>query len=376
MFSFCFSPVSSSTPVVFRRFLPAVRRAATALILLFCLGFLGSAPPASAQMRLSIPIIGSDQDTLTYSGAADVRYRETDKEPRGSYISATRLTADWIRRPFPAAAAQGGARAQVYLETDNSRDKTIGHLRFSDLYIFYDFRLPGVAARVKAGQFPLPFGLTALYDPLQPIQPLYEKSLGLRLDTGVMLEGEYGDFLYAAALTTGAGPNRIRSDRLITFRLERTVVTELGKFIVGGSLLSGRAPVTGFDTQLPASGTSDAREFIEKTRFAGDGQYFFGPLILRGEIMFGGDGPDPVWGYFAEGNYRFAPRLTAVATRRLWVFPAKPQTASSTGIGLNYDIGNGLTIRTLYEFQRDVPLPEGTPPFVNKRFTVQTRLSF
>ena len=330
----------------------------------------GGAPACRAQEE--------KRDTLTYAGTADIRYRDTDKETRGSYVAATRLQGDWTRRDVPSGAVKGGARVQVFLETDGRRGTAVNRLRASEVYAFYDFTLSGVSGRLRAGQFALPFGLTSVYDPLQPVQPLYEKSLGLRVDAGVMLEGEYGPYGYAVSVTTGAGPNRSDFDanKMVSFRLNRVVETTVGRFEVGGSLLTGRGPRTAFDTELPASGTSDIRDFVDKTRFGGDGQYFFGALTLRGEIVFGGDGPDAVWGYFAEGNYRVTPRVTLVAMRKLWNFPQKPMSSATTGVGANYDFGGGVTLRALYEFQRDVPLPEGTRPEVVKRFTLQTRLRF
>jgi hypothetical protein len=319
-------------------------------------------------------------DTFSTYGAADLRVRETDKEGDRSYLAATRLTTDWSRRDARSGLFVAGARVQFYVENGGERDLAGGsRFRPGELYGQATFRLPALSlpARLTAGQFPLPFGLTSLYDPLQPIQPLYEKSLGLRLDTGLLLEGEYAPYRYAVALTTGAGPNRLDdTGTLVSFRLERTVATDLGRFVIGGSLLSGRAPVTAYDTQLPASGTTRARRFVDRTRFGADGQYLFGSVTLRGELVFGGDGPDAAWGYFVEGNYAATDRLTLVAMRRLWNFADGVQIASSTGLGANYDVGRGFTVRALYEFQRDVPLPAGTPPRVAKRLTLQTRLNF
>lgn len=334
----------------------------------------GTVSPAAA----AAPLASAERDTFTVRGAADLRVRETDKEGDRSYIAATRLTSDWIRR-----GGKTGARAQFYLENQGERDTNGGsRLRASELWVSREIRLPALAepARLTVGQFPIPFGLTALYDPLQPIQPLYEKALGVRVDTGVRLDGDYGVYRYSVAATTGAGPllrTGYRAGGAVTFRLERTVETELGRFVVGGSLLSGRLPVTGANSQLPASGTVENRySLVNKTRFAADGQYLFGPVVLRGEVMFGGDGPNAAWGYFAEGNYRAADRLTLVAMRRLWNFADSIQVASSTGLGANYDVGRGLTVRALYEFQRDVDLPAGTAPRVAKRLTLQTRLNF
>jgi hypothetical protein len=343
-----------------------------------------SAPRMTADPALDAPSSrddaepGGPRDTVIFRGAADLRARETDKEADSSYLAAARLTTDWVRRDVVSGRTQGGARVQFYLENEGPRSTGARRLRPSEVYGTYEFRLPGVSATLKAGQFALPFGLTAGHDPLQIIQPLYENSLGLRVDMGVMLEGEYEPYRYAVALTTGAGPNRgdHDSNKMVTFRLERTLPTPYGRFTLGGSLLSGRGPLTTVDAQLPASGTSRVRQFVNKTRFGADGQYEWNRLAARGEIVFGGDDEDPAWGYFAEGNFHATPRLTLVAMRRLWVFSDSIQIASSTGLGANYHFGDNFTLRALYEFQRDVPFPAGTAPRVAKRLTLQTRLNF
>ena len=337
----------------------------------------GAAAAAPAGRPPSPIAGGRAEETLVYSGAADLRYRSADQETRGSYLAATRLQADWERAGL-TGGFRGGARVQLLLETDGLGTRA-DRLRASEVYGFYDFALQGVSARVKVGQFVLPFGLLAVYDwPLQPLQPLYEKALGLRVDTGIQLVGEYGPFRYAGSITTGVGPNRSDFDanKVVTFRLARTVFTPFGPFEVGGSLMTGRGPVTTIDTELPASGTSGARRFVDKTRFAADGVYVFKPLTLRGEFVFGGDDEDAVWGYFAEADYEVTSRLSLIAFRRLCNFAQKPMSASSTGLGADYHFGNGLRVRALFEYQRDVPLPAGTSPLVVKRFTLQTRINF
>lgn len=310
----------------------------------------------------------------------DLRYRNANRETRGSYVDALRVTADLVRvSPLAPGDVRGGARAQLLLENDD-RGTSLNRLRVGEAFGFYRFALPGVSATLKAGQIVLPFGLAAQYDPLQPIQPLYDKGLGLRIDTGLFLEGDYGPYRYAGAITFGTGPNRgdPDSNKMISFRLERSVETRLGRVTVGGSLLTGRAPVTNFATVVPASGTTNAGQFVDKTRFAGDGQYAYGPFTLRGEFAFGGDDEDAVWGYFGEGNYRWGSgRATLVGFRKRWNFPQKPQSATTTGVGVNYTVKNGLILRALYEYERDVPSEEaGGAPFIIKRITLQTRLSF
>lgn len=352
-------------------------------------------PPSTATRRpdLFAPIpLYPRRDNYYFAGNADLRYRtrttnEANSETIGSYVSAMRFTGDYVRANPQTGDERGGARFQVLLENDN-QGTALNRLRASEVYAYYRFLFPGVSASLRGGQFVLPFGLMAVYDtPLQPIQPLYEKSIGLRVDTGIMLEGDYGLYHYAASVTTGAGPNRVDPDgnRVICARLERTFVTErLGRFQVGGSLMSGRLPITAFDTELPPSGFNRQGAYIDKSRFAGDGQYFYGRLVARGEIVFGGDGPNPVYGYFAEGNYQLGnTRATAVAFVRRWNFPIRPQSASTLGIGMNYNLGGGFILRGLFEYNRDVPAggtadaPQTGPnPLIVRRFTLQTRLNF
>lgn len=347
-------------------------------------------PPSTASRRpdLFAPLpFYTNRDNYFFAGAADLRYRTLTSSQThqtiGTYIAATRFTGDYIRANPRTGDERGGVRLQILLESDNQGTR-LDRVRPSEAYGFYRFLFPGVSANLRAGQFVLPFGLIAVWDtPLQPIQPLYEKALGLRVDTGFMLEGDYGPYHYAGSVTTGSGPNRTDVDwsRVLAFRLERTFPTSLGQFQLGGSLLSGRTPRTAFNTLLPASGYTRAgkQDMVSRTRFAADGQYLFGPVTARGEIIFGSDEQDAVWGYFAEGELAVTNRLRPVAFVRRWNFPQKPEGATTLAAGLFYDVPYQrylFTIRTLFEYERNTPLPAGTPAEVIRRLTVQTRLNF
>jgi hypothetical protein len=344
-------------------------------------------PPSTATRRPDLfapPTIYSHKDNFLFDGAADVRYRtrttntESVDHTIGSYIASTRLTAEFVRASVATGEERGGARVQLLLENDN-QGTSLNKFRASELYAFYRFPFPGVSATLRGGQFVIPFGLAAVYDtPLQPIQSLYEKSVGLRVDTGLMLEGEYGLYHYAASLTTGSGPDRTYKDNghVVSFRLARAVETRLGRFQVGGSLLTGTLPVTTFQTELPPSGFVGARDYVHKSRFAGDGEYYLGKLTARGELIFGADDQNAVYGFFGEAEYRFRTRTEAVFYNKIWNFPVRPQELSATGAGLNYDLGGGLTLRGLFEYERDVPPTAGISPTIVHRITLQTRLNF
>ena len=321
-------------------------------------------------------------ETWLFGGALDWRYRNGSSNTRGGYIASGRYTLDYIKANPKDGDERGGMRLQLVSESEGPRGTALNRLRASEVYAFYRFLLPGVDATVRAGQFVLPFGLAAVYDtPLQPIQTLYEKSLGLRVDTGAMLEGSYGPYRYYIAATTGAGPNRSDFDgnKVIVARLESLFRTqaENGRLQLGGSIMTGRGPVTTFDTQLPASGTSVARDFVDKTRMAADAVYQLDKLLARGEVVFGADDQNPVWGYFGEGNLAVSRHVTVVGVMRSWKFGDKPQSATALGLGANYKFAKDVMIRALYEYERDVPsLAAGGRPTVEKRFTLQTRVNF
>jgi hypothetical protein len=236
------------------------------------------------------------------------------------------------------------------------------------------------------GQFQLPFGLLAVYDPhLLILQPLYAQSLGLRTDFGVALSGRaYGTLNYDLAVTTGTGPNHLDVDpnRVVTFRLGRTFTTRNGVVNVGGSLLQGRLPITDitrddpFAVELPPSGRAraDRGGFVSKSRIGGDGSYGFKRATARGEAVVGADGDKRVLGYYAEANYRFTGRISAAASRSLFVYPEGNSSASRESLGLTYASGTNLTLRALYQYLRDVPRDAGGQ--VRHRFTVQLLLRF
>ena len=349
-------------------------------------------PPSTAARRpdLFAPYpFYPHQNNFYFVGATDIRYRtlttdRSSKNPNpqtiGSYIAATRLTFDYVRANPQTGDERGGVRTQILLE-NNNEGTALNRIRPSELYAYYRFLFPGVSANVRAGQFVLPFGLLAVYDtPLQPIQTLYQSALGLRVDTGVMLEGDYAEYHYAGSVTTGAGPDRfdVDSTPTYTFRLARAFPTRLGKLQIGGSLLSGRLPRTTFSTVLPPSGYSlvPSSDFVGKTRFAGDGQYEYRGLTARGEIIFGGDDQNPVYGHFIEADYKWTPRFSVTGFSRRWDFAQKPQSTSTLGAGINYNMGRDIVLRSLYEFERNTLDKSGTPPLISRRISLQTRLNF
>lgn len=325
-------------------------------------------------------------------GALDLRTRDANSGRTGGvWVNAAEL--DFQHAITKKNDPKGKIVLQLIAEDPpdrhDSRDIQVG-----EAYLLY--RIPlhtdtGTTAFLKLGQFQIPFALLAVYDPhLSVIQPLYSQSLGLRTDWGVALTGTfYGYLQYDFALTTGTGPNHADVDpnRLITFRLGRTFITRNGVVTVGGSLLSGRLPVTDLDSlhpfanELPPSGRVrlDHRDsigdtFTPKTRIAGDVTYTYKRATVRGEAMSGADRDSRVQGYYAEGAYGFTPRLSALAAHSLWIYPVGNSSSTRTSGGLSYALGPRLSLSAVYEYLRDAPRDADSQ--VRHRLTLQALLRF
>lgn len=347
-------------------------------------------PPATDQPPPEVPLpnpipVGRG---FLISGALDARTRTADTGRRNG-IWANTIELD-IQHPI---TRKGIARGNLVLQLIAEDPPDIPHgtdVQIGEAYFLY--RLPvqsdlSTTSYLKVGQFQIPFGLLAVYDPhLLLLQPLYAQSLGLRTDFGLALSGRlYGYLNYDFSVTTGTGPNHIdvNPNRVVTFRLGRTFTTRNGVVNVGGSLLQGRLPITDlndanpFAVELPPSGRVRANRgagFVSKSRIAGDGSYGFKRTTARGEVVAGADGDQRVLGYYGEGDYRFTGRLSAAISRSLFVYPFGNSSASRESLGLTYASSPNLTLRGLYQYLRDVPRDEGGR--VRHRLTFQVLLRF
>ncbi len=344
-------------------------------------------PPPESPLPDPIPI----GPGFLINGALDLRTRTADTGRTGGFwLNTAELD---IQHNITHRKT---ARGNIYLQLLAEDAPDIPHgsdIQIGEAYVTY--RLPIEAdfnstAYVKAGQFQIPFGLLAVYDPhLQILQPLNAQSLGLRTDFGLAVSGRlYGYLNYDFSLTTGTGPNHIdvNPSRVVCFRLGRTFTTRNGVVNIGGSLLQGRLPNTDltddnpFAVELPPSGRVRADRlvngdrFVSKSRIAGDVSYGYNRVTARGEIVAGADKDQRVLGYYAEGNYRFTRRLSAAVARSLFIYPTGNSNATRESVGLTYAGSRNLTIRGLYQYLRDVPRDEDGR--VRHRFTVQVLLRF
>lgn len=331
-------------------------------------------------------------DGLLVGGAVDLRTRTaTTGRTGGVWVNSTELDFQY------PITSQGKPHGNIVVQLIAEDPPDIRHgqdVQLGEAYLLYKLPLHdevGTTAFVKVGQFQLPFALLATYDPhLNLVQPLEDQALGLRTDWGLALSGTlYGYLQYDFALTTGSGPNHaaVNASRLVTARLGRTFSTRNGVVTIGTSLLSGHLPVTDltasspFAVELPPSGRvradrrdTDGDNYTPKTRIAVDGTYHYAAVTARGEAMVGADKNNRVQGYYAEGDYAFTRRASAVAAYTIFVYPLGNSSALRTSAGLTYSLGREASVSGLYQYLRDAPL--GAPSAVRHRLTLQFLLRF
>ena len=73
-------------------------------------------------------------------------------------LAGVRFTIDGIVANPKSGNEQGGIRLQLVRESNSATDRVVT----SELYGHYRFELPGATATARAGQFVLPFGLSAV----------------------------------------------------------------------------------------------------------------------------------------------------------------------------------------------------------------------
>lgn len=346
-------------------------------------------PPAS-----KVPIVlPNPLSHLLIDGALDLRTRNSNSGRTNSiYIQSLEID---LQQPLDYHQVQQGS---IFLQMIGENPPDVLHQngikQFAVGEAYVSYRLPIMTdtdstAYVKIGQFALPVGLMATYDTHQEIlQSLYPIAIGERTDWGAAVSGRfYGVLDYNFAITSGTGPGNFYSvpDRVVAFRLGRLFVTQYGTFNLGGSLLGGRLPVTeinpltGFPPELAPSGKLDpVYGYEEKTRVIGDGQWTYRNITARGEAMYGYDTNNSAAGAFLENEYRFAPGLSAILADTYWNYGVNDSYTSDIATGINISYGRGIVIRTLYEFQRNVPETHSIAnPDINRQiFTLQVLLRY
>lgn len=157
-------------------------------------------------------------------------------------------------------------------------------------------------AKIRGGHFDPSFGLEPVVDTHSTLlQTLAEDDIGFNKDWGAQLRGSFPSFDYEASLQLGSGMSIRRRDDsyLATLRIG----SPQGRNAQGGiSILSGRTLQTEGVRTFPKN-TLLSTDAVNKTRVGLDGQYLYGPFLLKSEFAYGRDDAKDVLGYLAEIDY-------------------------------------------------------------------------
>ncbi|MBC7329646.1 hypothetical protein H5T88_04725 [bacterium] len=248
----------------------------------------------------------------------------------------------------------------IYLQALNQSPKgERNDLRIGEAWFTINFADNKLIAKV--GRFPLPFALNAVYDPhFQVIQPLYQQSIGLRLDEGACLQGSYGPYKFILSASHGTGGSKSERTTYI-LRVERKIPDNpffKGNF--GFSLLSGRLPLV--DEQGITS------QLIDKSRVGLDFQALVGSFHLLGEAHIGGDKDINVGGFFLLAKTPIKNKIECLFSWRSFNFDMdKEREVRLGGAGISWEIDKHNRLSFVY--QRD---------FYNKKnfYTLQLLTSY
>lgn len=185
----------------------------------------------------------------------------------------------------------------AYGSTKNSRDAWGVEIHNAWLeYMFSQY------AKIRGGHFDPSFGLGPVVDTHSTLlQTLAEQDIGFNKDWGVQLRGSFPTFDYEASLQLGSGMSIRRQDDsyLATFRIG----TPQGRNLQGGfSILSGRTLEAQGMRTFPRNKLLSV-DAVNKKRVGLDGQYLYGPFLLKGEFAYGQNDKKDVLGYLTRIDY-------------------------------------------------------------------------
>ncbi|MGD9497669.1 MAG: hypothetical protein AB7Y46_15315 [Armatimonadota bacterium] len=171
-------------------------------------------------------------------------------------------------------------------------------MHFGNLYGVFNFGLG--SPKVKLGQFVVPFGALAEYDthPLV-LQTPFARTLGIRIDRGLGLEGAQGEYDWWLTLTSGDGRERFDGGWAATAHVARDY--EQGGDVLrwGASVLVGEnMPVFPLDAMSMPMGMDEMVTHTDKWRVALDLDWLRGIDNIRAELVAGQDE-----GEFVDGQW-------------------------------------------------------------------------
>jgi len=162
-------------------------------------------------------------------------------------------------------------------------------MHYGNAYVVFPLGLG--KPNIKLGQQVLPFGLLTEYDSHDKIfQPLFTRTLGLRIDAGASVFGILGPVDYWYMVSNGRGPNLMDGDnnKLQTGRIALRRPGDFADVKGGLSLLRGRLPQFSMDPLADMMAEPDS--FVLKNRIGLDLEMSSPFFTLRAEATGGKNG--------------------------------------------------------------------------------------
>jgi len=269
---------------------------------------------------------------------------------------------------------ESGDWATLVLQASYSPDFDFFSREFNYHYGDKYFVLKGPKGKInfKIGKFVVPFGNLQYYvSHLLILQPMFQRSLGIREDVGFAINGYVKEFDYDISFTNGRHDGRInfKNEGLFIFRIGKTS----GDLRYGFSGLSGGAPEG--DYMFGMMKKEEKVSLVHKNRVGLDFQYPFRQTTFRGELVGGKDRGKTVWGFYWGMDYEIFSKLLLSLKYNFWN-PDKDNSdyLHETGAGLDYRFNRFVTARMAYErgWQKDdMGMKENF-----RLFTTQLNLNF
>jgi len=245
---------------------------------------------------------------------------------------------------------ESGDWATLVLQASYSPDFDFFSREFNYHYGDKYFVLKGPKGKInfKIGKFVVPFGNLQYYvSHLLILQPMFQRSLGLREDIGLEINGYFKDFDYDISFTNGRHDGKIdfKNEWLFIFRIGRN----LGDLKYGISALSGGAPEGNYMLGMMHP-LEKKVEFVHKNRVGLDFQYPLRQATVRGELVAGRDEDKRVWGFYWGMDYEIFSKLLFSLKYSFWD-PDKDNSdyIHEAGAGLDYRFNRFVTARIAYE---------------------------
>lgn len=354
-----------------------------------------AAPEVTAQspdLKTRAPGAGTaeNEKVKTDQAGNDQTASGKEKPHRGWHFSAFNSSgrADYqviyMKRTVTGMSAMENTRGRLMsLELESTVTLNNGNRDLLDLAVQYPYysQMEGVDGRgkpmhffnaygilklglgkpnIRFGQFVVPFGNLPYYDThTLPLQSLFPRSLGLRIQRGVSVEGFAGhyDYWFAAMGDDHAREGMARIAR--RFDLPRGTLTTGLSGLYGvdmprfSTLLD---PI--MDQALAGMPLSHSVDLTDKKRFSLDAEYSLGRNLWREEVVVGRDLDGRVDGQFLQWSFTLTQKDELMAQFARWNQPE----GTRSGVGAWY----GRKFAKYFTARLWAELGLGRAPAINK----------